>query len=67
MLLERGDETRLTTNHIAERAGVGIGSLYEYFTDKDDILQPCGEARRSGFASNLSSGRMLTQTATGRV
>jgi AcrR family transcriptional regulator len=29
---------RLTTNAIAERAGVGIGSLYEYFPGKDAII-----------------------------
>lgn len=27
-----------TTNHIAERAGVSIGTLYEYFPNKDAIL-----------------------------
>lgn len=28
----------LTTNHIADAAGVSIGSLYEYFGDKDAIV-----------------------------
>ena len=28
-----------TTNHIAEAAGVSIGSLYQYFGAKDDILE----------------------------
>jgi len=37
-LAERGlDDT--TTNHIAERAGVSIGSLYQYFPDKEAILE----------------------------
>jgi AcrR family transcriptional regulator len=27
-----------TTNHIAERAGVSIGTLYEYFPNKDSLL-----------------------------
>jgi AcrR family transcriptional regulator len=27
-----------TTNHIAEQAGVSIGSLYEYFPSKDSLL-----------------------------
>ncbi|HEX4302431.1 MAG TPA: helix-turn-helix domain-containing protein [Rhizomicrobium sp.] len=28
----------LNTNHVAERAGVSIGTLYQYFPDKESIL-----------------------------
>jgi len=37
LLPELGYE-RLTTNAVSERAGVGIGSLYEYFPGKDAII-----------------------------
>lgn len=37
-LLEADGVDRLTTNHIAERAGVSIGTLYQYFGGKPDIL-----------------------------
>jgi len=33
-----------TTNHIAERAGVSIGSLYEYYPSKDALLVALMEA-----------------------
>lgn len=33
----RHGEAGATTNHIAEIAGLGVGSVYEYFTNKDAI------------------------------
>ena len=37
-IAERGlDGT--TTNHIAEQAGVSIGSLYQYFPDKEALVE----------------------------
>ncbi len=37
----------LTTNHIAERAGVSIGSLYQYFPGKNAILAELMRRKRS--------------------
>lgn len=36
-ILERGNQP-FTTNHIAERAGVSIGSLYQYFPGAEAIM-----------------------------
>jgi len=37
-----------TTNHIAERAGVSVGSLYQYFPNKDAILMGLMERHLAG-------------------
>jgi len=37
-ILETAGADGLTTNRIAERAGVSIGSLYQYFPDKKAVL-----------------------------
>lgn len=37
-ILGEGDKGQLTTNYIAERAGVSIGTLYQYFEDTNAIL-----------------------------
>lgn len=37
-ILEREGVDRLTTNHVAEVAGVSIGSLYQYFPNKQSLL-----------------------------
>lgn len=38
-ILEREGPEALTTNHIAEVAGVSIGSLYQYFEDKEAVVE----------------------------
>lgn len=37
-ILERGGLAAFTTNAVAERAGVSIGTLYQYFADKNALL-----------------------------
>ncbi len=42
-VFERHGYARGTTNRIAERAGVSIGSLYQYFADQDAVLLAVAE------------------------
>jgi AcrR family transcriptional regulator len=37
-ILERDGEQALNTNRIAERAGLSVGTIYQYFPDKTSIL-----------------------------
>lgn len=37
-VLSQSGATTLTTNHIAERAGVSVGTLYQYFPGKEALL-----------------------------
>ena len=38
LVLETGTES-ITTNHIARRAGVNVGTIYHFFTDKFEIFR----------------------------
>ena len=48
VLREEGPE-RLTTKRIAERAGVAVGSLYQYFADKEDVLEAVFQQQHEEF------------------
>jgi AcrR family transcriptional regulator len=37
-ILEKDGYEGLTTNHVAERAGVSVGSIYQYFHSKDELV-----------------------------
>jgi AcrR family transcriptional regulator len=53
-----------TTNHIAERAGVSIGSLYQYFPNKETILVAL-QARHMESASEVL-GKMMEEALSER-
>lgn len=45
----------LTTNHVAERAGVSIGSLYQYFPSKEAILAELVREMKAGMIADFST------------
>lgn len=55
-VLARDGIDRLTTAAVAERAGVGIGSLYQYFANKDDLLVALARRALVAFQSSIAAG-----------
>ena len=47
-ILQAGET--FTTNHVAERAGVSVGTLYQYFPGKTAILHALGARERAAVA-----------------
>jgi AcrR family transcriptional regulator len=68
-VLEAGGQAAFTTNAVAERAGVSIGTLYQYFADKSAILRALAE--REMTATLAAVGKALhgetDLTVEGRV
>jgi AcrR family transcriptional regulator len=46
-ILEREGEEAFNTNRLAERAGVSVGTIYQYFPDKEAILFAMGQAEQA--------------------
>jgi len=53
ILIEQGHE-HASTNGIAERAGVNIGSLYQYFPNKQAIFTTLAEQHFRGYTAHMS-------------
>jgi AcrR family transcriptional regulator len=53
-IAERG-WANVTTNHIAARAGVSVGSLYQYFADREELLAALIDRERARFMARLDA------------
>jgi len=65
-ILERDGEARLNTNLIAERAGVSIGTLYQYFEDREAILAAMGQRQVEATRERITQ-IILSAPETGSV
>jgi len=52
-ILERDGLDKLTTNAIAARAGVNIGSLYQYFPNKEALLAELAAAHLADYVEHM--------------
>jgi AcrR family transcriptional regulator len=72
VLVERG-YARTTTNAVAERAGVSVGSLYQYFPNKDALVAALHDRHVQGVLAVMEqqverhAGRPLVESLTGLV
>lgn len=55
-LLERDGYEALTTNHVAERAGVGVASVYEFFPGKHALVAAVVEQMVESVIAELAVG-----------
>jgi len=61
VLCERGFHAT-TTNHVAERAGVNVASLYEYFPGKDALVAQVAERLVERVLARLQAGQSRVMT-----
>jgi AcrR family transcriptional regulator len=63
--LSRAGVESWSTNHVAERAGVSIGSIYQYFPSKESLVSALytrlRTARLDAFADALAAGERVTR------
>lgn len=52
-ILQKEGPEKLTTNRIAERAGFSIGTVYQYFPNKDAILAAIAERERKTIEAQI--------------
>jgi AcrR family transcriptional regulator len=54
-VLQHSGYKRTTTNRIAERAGVSVGTLYQYFRNKDEIFDALIEQESQRYLKAISA------------
>jgi AcrR family transcriptional regulator len=66
-ILEAGGLPAFTTNAVAERAGVSIGTLYQYFADKNEILLALARQQMTVGLADIGRALQGEPSVEGRV
>lgn len=66
-IIESKGECTLTTNKIAERAGISIGTLYQYFPDKNAIVLALAARAMKQSASSHRQAIIAQQSESGKL
>lgn len=66
-VLQRDGEDGLTTAKIADRAGVSIGSVYQYFPNKEAILLALIRKEREAIAADVAARIAAIEPANGEA
>jgi AcrR family transcriptional regulator len=66
-ILETGGLPAFTTNAVAERAGVSIGTLYQYFADKNEILLALARQQMTAGLADIGRALQGEPSVEGRV
>jgi AcrR family transcriptional regulator len=71
-LLDKGGLALLTTNAVAETAGVSVGTLYQYFRNKEAILDALADREMAALSERVLSvlgdpSSILPQERVGRI
>jgi len=72
-VLLSGGYRRFTTTRVAERAGVSVGTLYQYFPNRQALIRAVLERYLAEMSASIQTdiqslkGRSLDETATGMV
>ncbi|TNF18487.1 MAG: TetR/AcrR family transcriptional regulator [Rhodobacteraceae bacterium] len=62
-ILAREGQTGLNTNHVARKAGVSIGSLYQYYPNKQSIVGALIHARRAALLAEMEQAAEAAEAA----
>ena len=61
-ILQTEGEAHFNTNRVAEKAGFSIGTLYQYFPNKNSIIEAIAERERIAIETSIQKALLDAKT-----